>query len=300
MKPMPAKWFLCPDGEEIEIKKCLTEGCRIGQSLPAGRCLSVRTLRLIADQRPWTGVPSTTQLLKGTREAYLEITTDYAINPQDALFRVHGTKGHGVLDKYTGMSELGEERLRDEISHGTFDFYDDGVLYDTKTWGSFKVQKALGMRQAEVATGEVYKTGEKKGRPKTRKEWHPGGRKDRLHTAIQLNDYRMKLEALGFPVKAMIIEALVRDSGLMIANMRGIQQNGILIPINRISDHWIKRYMAAKRKALLTALETKTLPPLCRHSERWQGRKCNEKYCNVNKACAALSSREEINRKLVS
>jgi len=299
---MPAKWFTCPDGDEIEIKKCLTEGCRIGQHLPAGRCLSVRTLRLIADQRPWTGVPSTTQLLKGTREAYLEITTDYAVNPQDALFRVHGTKAHSVLDKFTGMGELGEERLTDELNSGMFDFYDDGILYDTKTWGSFKVQKALGMYSVDVPTGEVYKSDCKSGRkgdPKTRKEWRSGGRKDRLDTAIQLNDYRMKLEVLGFPVKAIIIEALVRDGGLMIASMRGVAQNGVLIPINRISDHWVRKYMATKATALQRALEAREAPPVCRPRETWQGRKC-EKYCSVKKACQNNLTINEINQRLVS
>ncbi|MHB8919312.1 MAG: hypothetical protein ACYC4H_14895 [Desulfocucumaceae bacterium] len=299
---MPAMWLICPDGENIEIKKCLGSGCRMAADLPAGRCLSIRTLRLIADQRPWTGIPSTTQLLKGTREAFLEITTDYAIDPQGALFRVNGTKAHGILDKFTGMGELGEERLSDKISSGMFDFYDDGVLYDTKTWGSFKIQKALGMYSVDVPTGEVYKTdckSGKKGDPKTRKEWFYGGRKDRLDTAIQLNDYRMKLESLGFPVKAIMVEALVRDGGLMIAAMRGIQQNGVLIPINRISDHWIRAYMKAKAEALHRALETGAVPPKCRNRETWSGRKC-DKYCNVAKECVKHLNAEEINRKLVS
>lgn len=296
---MPAKHFLCPDGEEIEIKKCLTEGCRIGQSLPAGRCLSVRTLRLIADQRPWTGIPSTTQLLKGTREAYLEITTDYAINPQDAIFRIIGTKAHGALDKYTGYGELAEERLQDEFSTGQFDLYDNGVLSDTKTSGSYKVMKALGYYQVNVPTGEVYKTGEKKGQPKTRKEWAEGGLKDRLDWAVQLNDYRMKLEALGFPVSQMAIEALCRDGGTYIAHNRGITFNGTLIPINRISDHWVRKYMAAKANALQRALEAGEAPPMCRPRETWGGRKC-EKYCSVKGACGVASTAEEINRKLVS
>lgn len=263
--------------------------------LPAGRCLSIRTLRAIAEQRPWTGVPSTTQLLKGTREAYLEITTDYAINPQDALFRVHGSKAHAFLDQFTDANELGEERLTDEISSGQFDFYDPETqtLYDTKTWGSYKVNKALGLQQVEVPTGEVYKTGAKKGQPKTRKEWVKGGEPDLFNEEMQMNDYRMKLEAAGFPVKQMFIEALVRDGNTYIASGRGVQQNGILIPVRILPDDEVRHYLQHKRDALLQALETGIVPPICDQRERWadnpnmMGRKC-EKYCNVREACMEL------------
>lgn len=283
---MPAKWFICPDGGQVEISDCLTGTCRLAETLPGGRCLSLRTLRLIAEQRKWNGVPSTTQLLKGTREAFLEITTDYPINPQDALFRVHGTKQHNSLDRFVTGNELSEQRLNDEFSSGMFDFYDpeSKTLYDNKFTGSYKVMKALGIRQIDVPTGEVYKTGKKKGQPKTRKEWVEGGRKDRLDWAIQLNDYRIKLENAGYEVRHMIIEALIRDGGCYIAKNRGLNQNGVLIEINRISDTWIKRYMQKKHDALMKALETGTLPPKCRFRERWAGRKC-EKYCNVREIC---------------
>ena len=280
---MPAKYFICADGEQCKISDCL-KSCRMECFLPAGRCLSIRTLRAIADQREWTGKPSTTQLLKGTREAYLEIATDYAINPQDALFRVHGSKAHDYLDKFTGDNELAEIRLEDDFSTGQFDLWDNGVLIDTKTSGSYKVMKALGYKQVDVATGEVYKTGAKKGLPKTRKEIVEGGRKDRLDWAIQLNDYRIKLEYCGFKVQQMAIEALIRDGGTYMATGRGIDFNGTLIPINRISDSWVKRYMKKKANDLEAALELSILPKKCKPRETWNGRKC-ERYCNVKESC---------------
>lgn len=283
---MPAVSFICPDGEQISITDCINKGCRLDWCLPAGRCLSVRTLRAIADQREWTGVPSTTQLLKGTREAYLELTTDYPIDPQGALFRVHGSKAHAFLDRFTGANELGEERLFDEVSSGQFDFYDNGVLFDTKTWGSYKVMKAQGLQQIEVATGEVYKAGAKKGQPKTRKEWIEGGTPDLFNEEIQLNDYRMKLEAAGFPVTKIVIEALTRDGGCYIAKNRGVQQNGILIPVRILPDEEVRTYLQNKRDALLQALEAKELPIPCDSRESWEDRKC-EKYCNVRETCKA-------------
>lgn len=255
--------------------------------MPAGRCLPARTLRLIGEQREWSGVPSTTQLLKGTRESYLEITEDFPIDPQDAIFRVIGTKSHGALEQFVGDNELSEERLFDDVSSGQFDIYDNGVLIDTKTSGSYKVMKALGLKSIDVDTGEIYKSGKKKGLPKTRKEIVNGYHRERLDWAIQLNDYRIKIESCGFPVHTMAIEALVRDGNTFMAQSRGIDFNGRLIPINRISDHWIRRYMATKAKRLHEALKTGEMPPMCSYRETWGGKKC-KRYCNVRDICNAI------------
>lgn len=268
---MPAKWFICPDGKQIEIQKCL-KSCRLKDNLSGGRCLSARTLRAISHQREWSGKPTITQLLKGTREAYLQLTYDYPINPQDQLFKLVGTRAHSLQEMFVGADELSEERLHSEITSGQLDFYDPETetLYDTKTCGSFKIKKALGLQQVEVPTGEYYKSGEKKGRPKTRKEWRDGGHKDRLDWAVQLNFYRMLLEEIlpeGYEVKHMQVEAIARDGGTMQASRTGIEQRGLLIDINRISNRWLKSYVEKKAKALHTALETGKLPPRCRPRE---------------------------------
>lgn len=304
---MPATHFICPTGELTPILVCL-ESCPFAGQLPAGRCLSVRTLRLIADQRPWTGIPSTTQLLKGTREAFLELVTDYAFDPQGALWRVHGTKVHAAQDRHTGGNEFGEERLFGESNSGQFDFYDPETqtLFDTKTWGSYKIMRALGLHQVEVPEMEngepvLFKSGPRKGQPRTKKEWRDGGVRDILDVAIQLNDYRMKVEEVlprGYGVKRMVIEALARDGGTFIARSRAVEQNGILIPVNRISDRWIRRYLAAKSSALQHALETGEVPPPCKPRETWHGRKCKD-YCDVRSHCAPLNTGDKIGRKAV-
>ena len=216
----------------------------------------------------------------------MEITENYALDPQDALFRVRGTRGHGVLDLYVDASELAEERLTDSHSSGMFDFYDPATrtLYDDKFCGSYKIGRALGLYQVEVETGGVYKTGAKKGHPKTRKEWREGGHRDRFDWAVQLNDYRRKLETLGFPVEHLVVEAICRDGNTFMATSRGVEQNGTLIPLNRISDHWISAYMGTKSQRLLQALNTGMLPPTCKNRESWSGRKC-QKYCNVREQC---------------
>lgn len=313
---MPAKWFTCPAGT-VEIEQCLKE-CPIRDELPAGRCLSLQTLRAIAEQRKWKGKPSVTQLLKGTREAYLEIVTDYAIVPDEEVYRVFGNRVHAYLDTFT-IDEISEHTLEDDILTGTPDFYDPATcwLIDHKVWGSYKVNRALGLVQVEIETDETYKTdaepktiikalklarelikdddtlklldkaidmSERQGKKKKRKEWQEGGIKDRLEVAIQQNYYRILLEMCGYKVNGMAIEALVRDGGLLMANMRGVESKAKLIPINRISDYWIKKYMQKKKDRLLDALANKKLPPLCNSRERWKGRKC-EKYCNVREVC---------------
>lgn len=281
---MPATHFRCPSGEEIRFEACLNK-CQLGQ-----RCISKRTLRMIASQRPFSGTPSTTQLLKGTREAYLEITrTGYSLDPLGELFRVLGSKAHAYLEEFTD-NELSEERLHDSVASGAFDFYDPegDTLVDTKTWGSYKVMQALGYRQISVATGEYYKSGAKKGQAKYRKETVLG-EPDMKDTEIQLNHYRMLLEEAGFPVREMYVEAIVRDGGTIAARSRGIDKNGYLIPVKRLDDAEVMEYLTAKRDALMYAIATGEMPAPCTPEERWEGRKC-QNYCRVSRFCDQVSN----------
>jgi hypothetical protein len=273
------KYFQCPNGEKTEIDACLK------QCTQCERCLSLPTLRMISTQRTWTGKPSTTQLLKGTREAYLEIIhNDLVMAPQERAFMLLGSKVHGNLEQYT-PSELSEERLEDENTTGAFDLYDaeNQTLYDYKTWGSYKVMKALGIEMVDVPTGEYYKTGDKKGQEKTRKEPRQC-KPDMEETELQMNDYRIKLESAGFQVKRMFVEAIVRDGGTFSATSRGIDKNIYLIPITRMDDEFVKLYFTNKSKDLLTALDTKTMPPPCTDKECWEGRKCKD-YCSASQYC---------------
>ena len=286
---MPAKGFYCIDGITTTFEQCMS-GCRCGT-----RCLSKRTLRMVAEQREWTGEPSTTQLLKGTREAYLEITQDYYIKPDGELFRVLGSKAHAYLEEFTD-NELTEERLRDNIASGQFDFYDpeEMALYDTKTWGSFKVARGLGIKieSTDVPTGEVYKTGERKGQPKTKKEYHRiQTEPDMRDTEIQLNHYRMMLEEAGFPVKAMFVEAIVRDGNTFTAKNRGVDQNGYLIPVKILPDDEIRAYLTSKAADLLFALDADIMPEPCSADEAWDRRKCKD-YCRVAQFCDSAIKEE--------
>lgn len=282
---MPATKFICPSGKVVPILKCLN---RCSQK---ERCMFLPTLRAIAKSLD-RGIkePTVTELIAGVRETYLKKTMDYTVDPQGVLYALQGQAVHTLHENCTEGAILSEVRLKDAVTSGKFDMYGelldetDGTLGDLKVTSSYKLMKALGIYKVDVPTGEVFKTGTRKGEPKTRKELRYDGVRHVMDWAIQLNYYRMLLEQAGFIVKRMVIEALCRDNSLRIASERGINQAVYLIPINRISDRWLTRYFAAKARRLQEAMETKKLPPVCSARERWHNRKCLD-YCDARQHC---------------
>ena len=305
---MPAIGFICPDFLTISFEECLTE-CRLKSELACGRCKALPYLRKAASQREWKGEPSTTQLLNGARESYLKIKTDYYINPDDRAFAILGTDSHSVLELFgEGDPHRSEERLRDDICSGQFDFYDgnEQILYDYKTFGSYKVALMLGITsKEEIETDDqgnvVYKkTGKNKGEPKTRKVTVHGDTATRatsiLDVSIQMSNYRDKLKMIlpeGFTVKKMVVQAICRDQSTLISQQRGITENAPLVPVNGVSIHWVRKYLGRKRDLLINALNNNELPNLCRRRETWDGRKC-QKYCEVRDNCLSLMTSDEL------
>ena len=287
---MPATKFMCPDGQQIKIAECL-KSC-----VNCQRCMFLPTLRAVANSldRKITE-PTVTELISGVRETFLKKTSDYAVEPSSVLYALQGQAIHSINERHTQGEILSEERLKDEITSGQFDLFgkildtDDGVLGDLKVTSSYKLMKALGIYKVDVPTGELYKTGAKKGLPKTRKEFRYDGVKDVLEWSVQINYYRMLLEAQGFKVSKMYIQALCRDSNLRIAAERGIDKTVYIIPINKISDYWRKIYFNHKAKLLRVALQTNSLPPVCSHRERWGNRKCLD-YCAARDNCPYAQS----------
>ena len=82
----------------------------------------------------------------------------------------------------------------------------------------------------------------------------------------------------------LYIQAICRDASLRIAAERGIDKPVYIIPINKISDRWLTRYFQHKAKLLRNAIESKKLPPVCSHRERWGNRKCLD-YCAARENC---------------
>jgi len=167
--------------------------------------------------------PSVTELLSGTRELYLKKITEYAVDPQKQLYALHGSAVHTITERHTSGNMLSEERLKNTTTTGQLDLYGqvlsntDTTLGDLKITSSYKLMRALGYYKKDVETGEVYKTGVKKGQPKTRKELFTDGVRHVLDWALQLNYYRLLLEEENYTVSSMVIQALCRDTGLRIA-----------------------------------------------------------------------------------
>lgn len=258
---MPQTQFICPSGNKIEISECLNQCPR-----PEGRCLSLPTLHDLSYQREWKGKPSTTQLLNPARMEYLKIIYDYAVAPHDRAFALLGTQHHRRLEIIAQkIAELeAEKKLSDDTNTGILDLLEpDGdkwILIDYKTWGSYAVKKMFDL--------DGY---------------------DRLRNSLQLNDYRLKVEALGFHISKMMWQVTVRDGGTYIARNNGIEGRMLTIEADWLDDNYVKTYFEQKRKALLEALEGDQLPEICDYNERWQGRRCKGSLCEVHMFCQESS-----------
>ena len=311
---MPLKSFICPDKEQIECVKCVAEdGCRMKT-----RCCARPVLKLMmAQQREWKGIVSTTQLLKGTMEAFLAIIHDFALSPDKLAFILHGSGTHKML-----------EEQGDDISKAELDYSDaegsirpdlieteggKNILIDYKICGSFAVAKSMGIYFEDVPvldpeTNEQirYKSGAKKGKLKTRKERHFDPKlADLRDWALQLNNYRIGIErgeilqspdGLFHPkalapkgskkikIHAIRVQALVRDGGTVVAISRGIDRNVYLIDVPKVPDQEIKDYFKRKRDDLLQAVKQGHWETPCNDLERWNDRKCTE-FCTVKTFC---------------
>lgn len=257
---MPLTYFNCPDGVKRPIAQCL-ENCQ----RELGRCLSLPTLHELSSGRVWTGKPSTTQLINPTRMEYLKITKNYAITPQERAFALLGTQHHRRLELIAKMIPQleAEKKLSDAVNTGILDLLepDDNsagqwIITDYKTWGSFAVSKI-----------------------------NIKGSYERYTASLQLNDYRLKVESLGFSVSKLRWQITVRDGGTYTAKNNGVESKLLVVEADRMDDDEVTEYFYRKNNDLLVALNKSTLPILCPFEERWQGRRCKGELCEVHMFC---------------
>lgn len=286
------KWITCPDGDRTTKEECLAGRCRLGR-----RCAPITYLQLVCREREWKGVPSVTQLIQGTREAYLKLTTDFATDPQGGTFRVLGTRGHTALEIDNDFS-FTEEHFEGASIQGTADLLEkqengEWWLIDHKTAGSYKVAKALGLTKMEepITDENGVQLKHKNGKPK-KKVWYEATPESFAKRDIdikdwiyQLNAYRIAMEEqLKEKITRLFIFAVVRDGGTFSAKNRGIYENFYYIPIPILDDETINAYFNIKRAALIHALDKKEIPLECSPEECWSGRKCE--LCEVAEECA--------------
>ena len=285
---MPLKGFKYPNGDKIEIEEVRggkVDIERMGIALP--------TLLHMAEQRDPKRKPSTTELLNGTCQSYLQRTEEYYIDPQENAFSLAGTLHHLKLE--TAAEEIGSLKSELSLEHfditGTLDLYDskNKYLIDYKNVGSYKVVQLLGLQyNTEDHPTDVYlKSGRwgKKGTPKKVKVFYENPESaDFGDWKWQLNFYRFLLEKNGYPVEKMFIQATVRDGGVQVATSRGVNKNIYLVEVPFIhDDHLVEKFLT-KRDALLQALENRELPDKCNDDETWGGNKC-KRYCEVREIC---------------
>ena len=239
---------------------------------------------------------STTQLLNGTMYSFLKITMPYTIDPDDMAFAIHGTKSHAQLEEKAKEIGLPAELSTTHDGRNVIDLieYEDGVLTltDYKTWGSFRIAKALGIvqtgRKADPS-GEVYKRGGawgKAGTPKMIPVFvHMAGEADNFETELQLNRYRVMLEETGVTVGKMRVHAIVRDGGLAVARSRGVERNTYIIPIKRLEDGKVFGYFTVAAFNLKQALEDGEWHIPCDNRQCWDGARCKG-YCEVAQYCS--------------
>ncbi len=281
--------FKCPDGETTKVTDCLQD-CRLGE-----RCLTLPTLTLISQEREWTGVASTTQLLNGTMLAFLKLTQPYTIDPDKMAFALLGTKHHQALKDVADTLKLPSEIPLTGDDRDIFDLLepdgDSWILTDYKTWGSYRVAKALGLVKVGSKpdpSGAVYKSSGKWGKvgdPKMVPVFQSMPQEmDLAETELQLNRYRVMLEERGLTISKMQIQVTVRDGGLAVAMSRGLERNTYKIGIDKLDNALVRTYFKDKATALAKALEDGKWDTPCNDEECWEGARCKG-YCEVAGKC---------------
>jgi len=278
--------FKCPDGGLILHEDCLKK-CRMGK-----RCACITTLYGMAEARKWTGKPSVTQLLKGTREAYLTIMHDFYVDPQKLMYSIHGRMVHFWNEHYGKLMGFPVEITHpDNKITGILDLLiptgkeNEFDLVDYKTWGSYTAAKALGYFTVDVATGGYYKSGAKKGLLRTKKEVQQSDDEiDWSGADLQLNQYRLYCEEKGMTIRDLKVEVKVRDGGIMAASRRGVKNNIYYLDVPRLPDDEVKDHFDSQYGKLMAAVKSATIPEVCTEEERWDDNKC-KKYCDVAEFC---------------
>lgn len=295
---MPLESFICPDGEEIKITDCLNV-CRM-----PFRCATKPYLRLIGYDRKWKGV-SPSSAGNGPRLLYLKATENYAVDPQSRVWAAFGTSTHDNLGMHRySYNVLSEQPLSDSLMKGIADVLeedesipDEYVLTDYKTWGSFKVAKALGMiiKKEDVPILEngkpvSLKSGKNKGKVKTKIKSTiviDPAKIDLKSEELQINRYRMFFEHNGFPISKMQIQAIPRDGGTYIAKNRGIEKNLYIIPVKKVDNFKVNSFYDTLQREVEIGFET-GFARKCNDWESWENRRCDG-YCEVSEDCKSMT-----------
>lgn len=254
-------------------------------------------LEMASEDRPWSGKPHVTDLIAGPRYVWLKHTTDYSIDPNEAVYRVLGIQAHKKLE---GIGETSEVDLVGDDVVGRSDLIEpngDGTytITDYKVVGSYKVAKALGIYSESVPVLDdsgkpvMFKTGQRAGLPKTKKQVMVDPKKaDRKDWIRQLNVYRyLAMKSLGIIISNIQIFAIVRDGGTVAAISRGVTEPTYLFALPIFTEETVETFIKERSAAITDAMNGGVTPRVCDASESWEGNKC-KRYCEVSARCREL------------
>jgi len=291
---MPLRGFKYPDGKLISLQDVRERNIdieKIGMALP--------TLLYMSEQRENDRPPSTTELINGTCQAYLQRTEDYYVDPQENAFSLAGTIHHSKLEDSASKDMIAEMPLEYEGITGIVDLYDkkSKSLIDYKNTGSYKASKILGLQyKEELSETERYKRSGSWGRAGTPKKikvfYRDEATADFGDWGWQINFYRLMLESNGYDVDNMFVQMTIRDGGVHAAKSRGVYKNIYLVKVPYINNDTLRNKFLDKKDALLNSLESNKTPEMCTSEETWEGRKCIS-YCPVRDKCPHLENNNE-------
>lgn len=282
-----------------------------GEALPA----PMNYIREMFNVREWDGLPHVTDLLKGTREAYLEYTRPYAQDVDQLAYSIMGKNTHAGLE-----GDGSELEFRSETVQGRTDILepiggDRLRLTDIKNQGSYAVASALGIVQDreyvldENGNRQIYKSGKKKGEYKTRNiTVRDPSRADWGTIDAQLNIYRVVLNALfhtdalpkhlkpyqGYTITELAVFFIVRDGGTIAALSRGVDRRTYYLSVPIHDDQLTWDFIWERSGKLRYAIQSDAMPEPCTAEEAWAGTKC-KKYCPVAKWCVMNGDNPFIN-----
>ncbi|HQO66108.1 MAG TPA: hypothetical protein PLI66_05190 [Spirochaetales bacterium] len=277
-----------------------------GQKIPVEDAISGKVptrfpipyLELAADFRAWDGKPHVTDLLSGIRPLWLKNKNDYAVDPDDAAYRILGIGSHARLES-SGDQPGAELPLDADEIQGRTDLLTtvNGKMsiIDYKVLGSYKVQQLLGIYYEDVPVLDpdgnpvFFKSGKNKGERKTKKMLKTDPSKaDVKEFARQLNIYRYLVKLTkGVIVDDLYLFVIVRDGGTRSATERGVLFKTYTIRLPLAPEEKVIAYVEARSAEIRAYMASDNPPPMCTVEECWNGKKCQE-YCEVKDFCAAL------------
>lgn len=270
------KNFRCPNGEIVMVNQCL-HGCNHPCLAPSTRIFASKT-------RSWDGKTfSVTQLIQPTLLSYLKLTAPETIAPMDCLQAGMGTAAHALLEGCMPWNCIGEFRMVDDTGRitGQPDLVDlkHRILYDYKFVSAYSLAMMLGYERKGYY--HEFKRGKRKGQKEWRYKLEPGGKPDYHGYDKQQNMYRILLKQNGIQIDKMILQAMAKEPDSQLKQLR-LDRRAYLIEIPKYDDDEMLAWFYDRYDKLMTAMQTKTLPPKC--EETWDGRRC-ENYCSVNMHC---------------